>query len=290
MTRKQIIAEITTQLKQYDEAGLVDYIAIDLWIRNALREFGGNIMEAQETTIEVKNSKAQLPVNFYSLALALKCEPMGVYTKKENRSHLQSSFMYKERLEQSTYWDNQLGEVPCVEGQDCKFVREEVYFHDKTKKAEFFYDNLTPLKLKNGYKKVRCDQGCPNLEFYESPYEIAIQGNFIQTNFKDGYIYLRYRGLPTDESGDIIIPEIQRNKLPEYIQYTCIRRTLQNLLLNSDDPDVIQKYQLFKQLENEAYLAAKNDSINEGMLGWKELIKRNNRRFTQKFELMYSNL
>ncbi len=101
---------------------------------------------------------------------------------------------------------------------------------------------------------------------------------------------MRYRGLPTDEDGDLLIPDIQRNKLPDYIKYTCIRRTLENLLLTSDDPNVGQKLQYFSQKENEYYHAAKNDSINEGMLGWKDRIKHRNRRYTRKFEVMYSSL
>jgi hypothetical protein len=146
------------------------------------------------------------------------------------------------------------------------------------------------LKLVRGYKKSRCDKGCPNINEYESPYEISIQGNFLQTNFKEGTIYMRYRGLPTDDDGDLIIPEIQRNKLQEYIKYTCIRRTLENLLLSSDDPNVGNKLQYFRQMEKEAYGAAKNDTIAEGMFGWKERIKHKNRRYFRKFDVMYSNL
>ena len=292
MTKSEMIAEITTALKDYDEAGLVDYISIDLWIRNALREFGGNLMDAQETTIEVKNGKANLPENFYALGLALKCEPAGWSGNEEDKKHLQSSIFYQERIEKRNFWDNQLGEdTPCLAGEDCKYVVENIFWQDKTSKsAKFYYNDIKILRLVQGYKRVKCDKGCPNLTERESPYEISIQGNYIQTNFDSGYIYLRYRGLPVDENGDLLIPDIQRNKLPDYIKYTCIRRTLENLLLTSDDPNVGQKLQYFSQKENEYYHAAKNDSINEGMLGWKDRIKHRNRRYTRKFEVMYANL
>ena len=75
--------------------------------------------------------------------------------------------------------------------------------------------------------------------------------------------------------------------LQEYIKYTCIRRVLQELLTNSDDPNVIEKWKLYKQLENESYLATKNDLINQGMLGWKEAVKKANRKYNRKYEVMY---
>lgn len=291
MTKSQIIAEITTKLKDYEESGLVDHISIDLWIRNALKEFGGNLMERTETTIEVIDGKATLPENFYSLGIALKCDPVGVSCEDEEaKKVIQSSYFYRERTEVQEFWDNQVGNVPCADGEECKTIVEEVFWHDNAKSAKVYYDNVQILSLVQGYKKVKCDKGCPNLKEYESPYEISHQGNYFQCNFDNGYIYMRYRGLPTDENGELLIPDIQRNKLNEYIQYTCIRRTLENVFLSSDDPNVANKLIYFGNKEDQTYLAAKNDSIVEGMKNWKKRIKYNNRRFTRKFEVTYSSL
>ena len=293
MTRKQLVAEIATQMKQYDEYGLIDYISINNWIRNALREFGGNIMSNLEEVLEVKDGKAKLPENFYSLYMAVKCD-MSHYelNDKKDKKYLQTSIFYTERLEKSLYWDNTF-EEPCLKGVDCSYIKEDTYFVDSTnnkRPINLYYTNPTLLKLKKGHMRPKCDKDSPNLGDFYSDYEITIENNYLFTNFNKGNIYIQYRGLPTDEEGDLIIPEIQRNKLVEYIQYTCIRRTLQNLLLNSDDPNIGQKFQLYKQLENEAYAAAKNDTINEGMLGWREEAKKNNRARRRKFEVMYRPL
>lgn len=84
--------------------------------------------------------------------------------------------------------------------------------------------------------------------------------------------------------------ETDRNKLQEYVKYTCIRRFYQELISNSDDDGVENKWKLFRELEKESYFATKNDFINQGMLGWKEAIKRNNRKFNRKFEFMYPSI
>ena len=292
MTRKNLVAEIATKLKKYDDAGLVDYISINEWIRNGLKEFGGNIMDASEFVVNIKNGKGDLPDNFYSLVLALKCDLEGYYTPKEPKKLLQSSNYYVERIDTPLYWDNQLSTVPCPEEADCHLVKQDVYFLDRTGTKTYgqaYYGNVQKLKLKKGYNKTKCDKGCPNL-FYESPYEVSINNTQLQPNFEEGNIYIRYRGLPVDETGDLIIPEIQRNKLQEYLQYTCIRRTLEDLLLSSDDPNVANKYQLYKQLESEAYEQARKDAFNEGLLNWKDAIKKANKRDRFKYEMMYSSI
>lgn len=285
-----MVAEISTALKQYDESGLLDYISINNWIKNALREFGGNIMHNETEIIEVVDGRAKLPENYYSLILALKCEPYKYHVDQKDRKHLQSSVFYTERIEKTMRWENSTHE-PCLEGKDCKLIRENTYFVDTTgdkREIQLYYNNPYILRLRQGHKTVKCESGCLNLNTNNVEYEITIQGNYIHTNFNEGRIYLYYRGLPTDEEGDLVIPEIQRNKLVEYIQNTVIRRTLQALLLNSDDPDIYNKWQIYRQLEKETYLEAKNDTVNQGLAGWAKALKRNNKIRSLKYELMFN--
>ena len=285
MTQEEITAEITTALKQYEESGLVDPISIDQWIRNAMREFGGNFMIGSDYYIKIENSKGDLPLNFYSLVNAIKCDEKAYSATQEGKKHLQSSLFYKERLEQITYFTNDTN-TPIIEGEDCKLIKEDIYFEDKSPKATIWYGNFQPLKLIKHYKKVPCETGCPNLRL-ACTNEFSINGTKVHTNFEKGTIYINYKGFPEDETGGLIIPEIQRNKLIDYIKYTCIRRTLEAIFLSGDDGNVQQKLQYFRQLENENYLLAKNDSFAEGSKGWEKLIKSQNRYHNNlKYESM----
>lgn len=282
-------AEILTALKQYEESGLVDHISIDQWIRNAMREFGGNFMAGSDYFVKIENSKGDLPNNFYSLVNAIKCDERAYKTTKEGKKHLQSSIFYKERLEKIQYFTNDL-DPPILEGEDCKFIREEIYFEDKSPKATIWYGNYQPLKLIKHYAKAPCDSNCPNLR-QNCKYEFSLNGTKIHSNFKTGTIYINYKGFPEDEEGNLIIPETQRNKLIDYIKYTCIRRTLEAIFLSGDDGNVQQKLQYFRQLENENYLLAKNDSFAEGSRGWQDLIKSYNRYHNSlKYEAMIPHL
>lgn len=289
MTQEEITAEILTALKQYEESGLVDLISIDQWIRNAMREFGGNFMLGTDYFIKVNNSKGMLPENFYSLVNAVKCNEQGYSTNEKGKRHLQSSLYYKERLEHTKYFKND-SDAPILEGEDCRVIKEDIYFEDKSPKATIWYGDFQPLKLIKHYKKTPCETGCPNL-VQNCENEFSINGTKVHTNFEKGTIYIKYKGFPEDEDGGLIIPETQRNKLTEYIKYTCIRRTLEAIFLSGDDMNIQQKLQYFRQLENETYLAAKNDSFAEGSKGWEKLIKASNRYHNSyKYESMLPNI
>jgi hypothetical protein len=296
MTRKQMIAEIQSTLRPYDDAGLLDYRLLNMWIKKALKEFGGNGMVGEELTIKVENGKAKLPDNFYSLALAIRCDLLGVYVEEEDKVHKQTVNFYQETTEVSLDWDNTLGERPCVKGVDCKAIVEEVYFIQRgggiKVPASLYYNNIRPLTLKRGWNKNNCDYDCPNLNLPQSDSEISIQGDYLQTNadFTDGFIFMRYRGIPTDDEGDLIIGETDRDNLVEYVKYVSIRKSLQELLTKGDEPNIVQLYQLYRGLEDEAYLAAKNDLTNAGLLNWRNAIKKNNRVYTRKFEVMIPNI
>jgi len=273
-------AEISNALKQYDEAGLLDYISIEQWIRNAMKEFGNNILSGYEKVIPIISSKGTLPGNHHSLMEAVKCDMEGYHCEgKKAKRHLQASIFYNQRTEVTVY-DQKPPERSCT-----KLIREDIYFEDKTEKATLYYNNFQPLKLVGHYKKDTLDKRCPNRR-QNSSHEFSINGTQVHTNFSEGSIFIRYKGFE-EEDGELIIPDIQRNKLQEYIKYTCIRRTLESLLLTGDDPNIAQKLQYFRQMENENYLAAKNDAFAEGSKGWQERIKGNNRYFNS---IRYENM
>jgi hypothetical protein len=53
-TRKNLIAEVLSDPKQYNESGLIDDISLNRWLKNALLKFGGTIMPKLDKVIEVR--------------------------------------------------------------------------------------------------------------------------------------------------------------------------------------------------------------------------------------------
>jgi hypothetical protein len=57
-TRKNLIAEVLSDLKQYNESGLIDDISLNRWVKNALLKFGGTIMPKLDKVIEVREGSS----------------------------------------------------------------------------------------------------------------------------------------------------------------------------------------------------------------------------------------
>jgi hypothetical protein len=72
-TRKNLIAEVLSDLKQYNESGLTIY-HLTGGLKNALLKFGGTIMPKLDKVIEVREGSSTTE-NFYALQLAAKCTP-----------------------------------------------------------------------------------------------------------------------------------------------------------------------------------------------------------------------
>ena len=287
MTRKQLIAEILTDLRQYDESGLIDYRSLNMWIKNELKRFGANITVLTEKALEVQNGKTELPEDFWTLHLAVKCKQHGWEGEHhEERDLVQDSQWYKQSTTTNYVWDNQ---SQSHKEESYKTVSEKVFYRDQIKKVH--YTEPIVLRLTKGFKKEFCAPGCKNMQqklATSSPHEINILGNILQTNFKDGFIYMQYNALPTDETGDIYIPDVR--SLQEYLIYYAKRRILEALWMNDDDINLINKLQYIKGQEKEYLGLAMTQVKMEGLGNWDKKLKRKMIAETNRFERMFPNI
>jgi len=287
MTKKELVAEITSDFKQYDESGLIDYRSLDLWIKNAIKRFGNNVMVLTEKTVIVENGLAQLPDNFWKLVVAAKCDDGGYEVCGGKKEHVIMSHYWKMRTERSYEWDNN---SESYTGHDFKEIKEKVYF-DGGLSIDFYYRNPTILRLTRGMKKEVCHSSCRNLSqalTNSASNEINILGNTIQANFTHGFIYLQYLGLPTDQEGELEVPETQHNSLQNYIMYHCKAKILENIVANEDDPGKGNLLQYFSSKEREYFSLAMTESKFSGLgTDWDIKLKNQMRQNTMKYELMF---
>nr|DAJ54834.1 MAG TPA: hypothetical protein [Caudoviricetes sp.] len=287
MTRKQLIAEILTDLKQYDESGLIDYRSLNMWIKNELKRFGVNITVLTEKVLDVDNGKAELPEDFWTLHLAVKCKQEdweGEY--QEDRELVQDSQWYKQSTTTNYVWDNQ---SQSHKEESYKTVEEKVFYKDRV--TNIRYKEPVLLRLTKGFKKEFCAPSCRNMQqklTASANYEINILGNVLQTNFKEGNIYMQYNALPTDESGDIYIPDVR--SLQEYLMYYAKRKVLESLWINDDDVNLINKLQYIKAQEKEYLGLAMTQVKMEGLGNWDKNLKKKMIAETNRFERMFPNL
>lgn len=288
MNVPQIKAEVHNMLKSYSQQGLIDDITLENGITDCLKEFGGNVMQEHAVSLMVKNGRAKLPQNFWALKCAVKCEQEG-YHEAKTEKHAQKSISYLEWTEISDYY-NYLEGKPCEADCDAKYITETLYFEVPDKSYTFYYNQPTILNLVPHVYEVRCDKDCPNIRA-KGEYDVSIDENHknLTVNFNDGFIWLWYKGLPTDGEGNMIIPMTSRNKVKEYIIYFSVVRVLEQMWLDEGE-ELQNKIAYFSQQRDMRFYEAKSDTISEGAVGFNTRIVNRNRMFMRKFENMYRNL
>lgn len=286
MKRKELIAEVLSELRQYDEAGLIDYRSVNLWIKNELKRFGSNITVRTEKFLDVENGEAELPEDFWNLHLAAKCTRDSHQFVSGSRQDVVNSSYWTQRIENTYTWDNQAN---THTKESYKEIIEKSYYNNA--EIQTRYVDPTILKLTKGMKKEFCAPGCKNLQkalTNSSAHEINILGNKIQTNFKRGVIYIQYNALPSDEDGDLYIPDVV--SLQEYLMYYVKRKILEGLWLNDDDLNVGNKLQYVKQQEREYLGLAMTTLKFENLGNWEERLKKKMVQETNRFERMFPNV
>ena len=246
MTFPEFLSEIKNQMSQYFESGLIDDASVLTWVNKGLKKFGNTIMIYHEGVIEVENGRGNMPENFYSLKQALKCSKDFIECDKESEKILVKSLFWTDVQLKNKEWNI------CTEGCDKNDV-EEFTIREKTyidgAVLNKHYKNPVELKLSPSFKKSVCDNGCLNKYRSQSPYEINIIGTTLYTNFKEGDVYIKYKGLDIDEDGLVIIPDTPKGEVETYIMYFVKRNILEIIAANGDDVNVANMFKYYLEAE-----------------------------------------
>jgi hypothetical protein len=249
-----LIAQIRSDFSKYSDASLIDQTSLYRDISLGLKRFGNDIMQLQETVVEVKNGYAELPQSFYSLYLAYLCNPKGYVKNSVEQEDLQNSIFYKEKIVKSNTWNE--CDASCVTITE-NIVKESIILNSG--KIDLIYDNPTLLRLGKTFKKDNCHKACRNRLVVDNPNEIVILNYRLQANFNEGFIYLQYYGLPTDDEGNIDVPDTPNGSIETYLEYYLKRRLAERLMGNNDAQGIQNLYGVYKQEERVALVNATNE-------------------------------
>jgi hypothetical protein len=265
----QFTAEIESSLSNYAESNDIDRQSIKTWVIQALRKFGKNICEKNETVVEVKNSRALLPESFKSLTFAVKVKTKP-FTPTEERE-LVSERTY---IENPAIWDSITQEY-VVNYCETRIGTEK--FYNYTEPNKFYGYEL--LALAPHINKETVDTNCFNLHptIAEKPNEINIVSRTLNANFKEGFIYLRYNSLPQVD-GEIAIPILTTGGLYDYVENNIKWKIAENLITNNKNPlGLGQLYQTWKAEDRSLLHAAQTEAKMAGFSkGWElKMYKQN---------------
>jgi hypothetical protein len=284
MLLSEFQAETETLFSNYQETGDIPSISIKMWVIHCLRQMGNNITHLSETIVDVKNSKADLPDGFKSLKLALKLNPDS-YRINGNRRNVEDSYIYKQRIENPAWFDVTTHEY--ITSCDTKIITEKILLGGE--QTEFYYQPEW-LSLTKGIKKDVLSADCQNIHpsiRNSYPHEINITGRTLNTNFKEGSIYLQYNSLPTDEDGEIMIPEITTGDLYHYVENYVKTKLAELFILNQKNPTgIAQLLPLWEQKQPQLKAAALREcKFSSFSKGWEAKFAQQNKRNIEIFAL-----
>ena len=257
---EQFTAEIETSLSNYAESNDIDRQSIKTWVIQALRKFGKNICEKNETVVEVKNSRALLPETFKSLTFAVK-----VKTKPFTEEESKQLVLERKYIENEAQFDP-LTQEYVVNYCSTKIVTEKVYSNIEPPK---FY-GYELLALSPHINKDTVDSSCFNLHpaISQKPNEISISARTLSANFKESYIFLRFNSLPMGADGEVAIPILSTGDIYNYIFNLVRVNIIENLILNNKNATTAgQLYQTLKaelrDLEHKAQTESKMSGLSK---------------------------
>jgi hypothetical protein len=253
---EQFTAEIETSLSSFSDSNDIDRQSIKTWVIQALRRFGKNICEKNETVVEIKNSRALLPEAFKSLTFAVK-----VKTKPFSEQERKQIVTEKKYIENPAIWDSITQEY-VVNYCETRIGTEKTYAHIQT--PDFYGYEM--LSLSPNINKDTIDVKCFNLHPYlqSKPNEISIVNRTMSTNFKEGYVYLKYNSLPQVDD-EVAIPILTTGDIYAYIENNIKWKVAENLIANNKNPQGLgQLYQMWKAEDRALYHAAQTESKMSG--------------------------
>ena len=255
---EQFTAEIETSLSNYAESNDIDRQSIKTWVIQALRKFGKDICEKNETVVEVKNSRALLPETFKSLTFAVKVKTKPFTDEESKQLILERKFIQNEAI-----WDS-LTQSYITDYCQTFITTEKVYSH--TEPINFYGYEL--LALSPSINKETIDVNCFNLHpsiAVNKPNEISIVNRTLNCNFPSGFVYIRYNSLPQIEN-EVAIPILSTSEIYDYI-FSLVRINIaENLIANNKNPiGLNQLYQVWVAGLKNLYHAAQTESKMSGL-------------------------
>lgn len=237
-TTDSLFGRIRKRLRSFNAAGIIDEGDWYYLIKDLLNQIGCAVYDEREAVIIIKDFKAPLPEDFMYMYAAYKCTPNIV----EGKSTVfpQTGFvMYLDETHES--YQNK--RTRC--GARREMCGDKVTIRTVIEGQPIAMNLDSPVLLRlSGNAKGICADKCANL-FAKSPAEITISGGHIFTNFNNDSILMKYYAFAVDkDSGLPLVPDntFIEKALEDYIIY----RTLEDLFINGEAPDIENRYRLAK--------------------------------------------
>jgi hypothetical protein len=276
-----LYSRIKEEMRSYFEARMVDDLLFPIYLDDALRKLGKGTIDIQQAILFIDNFEARLPPDFFDVR-----ECWAIFEGTSLYPYKVPGSFYKQI---TTVLNKPYNECdPAVNCDPCNPDIITVVSKTNTEVNQTFRLKylLTPGNIKTrGY----CDHGSLNLGIRDTE-KFHINGNKLSTEFREGEIYLVYYAKQEDCSGNQMIPDNYR--IEQFI-LAYIKAKLFEFLWNTTSDETynqaLQRYQIYQQKSDEAYIMADIEMKKETIYQKAYRINRDRHRYDGYERMMYGS-
>ena len=255
-----------------------NYIEEDTLYREAVlstKEIGNIATEWHEGVIEIENGVASLPDQFYKLDVALLVKEYEgeEHLPIEIRTHIDSQFVLEENVFSSKWVDCDA----CCKERGFELKEKNLFVTRTIGGKKRCYGEFEPVSITKGTTRSSCLPDCINKQ-YNAKKRINInyrQGR-VEANFNEGTLYIKYKGFPVDDEGNLDYNDTANSNFERYIEYSLKEKVAEILIPVPAASAVVQSMGYYSQKKRYYKLKASQEKLYENY---------DQKRFKKKLEL-----
>lgn len=242
---RSLFDRISKRLASYDAQGLLDEGDFPKHVKSLLDKLGWAVYKECYAIIPVINYKVKLPQGYKSFWAAYKCSPDC--SNSAPSINEQRPYIYYTDTEISREASNNGCSVNYIDDGSRTKIVVRTFVNGDDFVSNYNYGTLLTLV---GTIEDECDLDSPCRTNHSSG-QISLQNGYIQTNFNDDNIYLQYYGLPLDEKGMPMIPDV--DEIEQAIEYYILKNIFEDLYFNSSVPGIADFLKYVKEEYDHTY-------------------------------------
>lgn len=276
---EQVLSEFTEFKSYLDEDTLYREVVF------SIKEMGNNVVETYETTIDIQKGVGDLPSSFYRLDRALVCDivpPDSDIIPLEVRTLTKSDYVV-ERDFHKTEW---ISCNPCCKKESYSYKEDKIFFVKRYNEKPKCFSKFRELKLTPHSHKY-CLSECINKHITQCDDSASIdyRRGQIKVNFEEGTIYIKYKGFPQDEDGNIDFTDTANGSMERFLEFSLKVKILDMLKTVPSAGGLMQFYPIYSA-DKEKYRHRAKKELVLGRFDRKRftenLVKQNRKDYYRK--------
>lgn len=256
-TMDELLDEVRVDLKNYSAEGQIEVAELIKVAQRVNYDLGLKINMVKETILDINNSLAKMPADFYILNFALLCHHYKVVTSPSVGGIQKDDWVVMNNS--GSTCDTSCGPtaLDSIPPASCNLLNPDPWFQRKvytlcdSKIGVVVVENHSVGEVRyyehfdRFYVKPSREASSftLNSQFRDCPNTGQLKNGFMKCNIPRGKLYVNYEGALEDNDGNLLV--LDHPFINEYYEYAIKVRIIENLYINGE-PDIERRLQFLQ--------------------------------------------